>query len=109
MREKIARRSSLEVICLLGDVDVKSSLVGSGVARVGSRFCSLSTKRWLTILDAFITGPPPLFYLSYLEGDDFLIEISRVIIALSQSRLTYWILCELILYRGTCIKFHNAK
>ena len=78
MREKIARRSNLEVIWLLGSVYVKSSLVGSGVARVGSRFCSWSG--WLSILDAFISGPPPLIYLSYLEGDGSLIEISRVII-----------------------------
>jgi hypothetical protein len=77
MREN-ARRSSLEVIWLFGSVDVKSSLASSGVARVGSRFCSWSG--WLTILDAFISGPPPLIYLSYLEGDGSLIEISRVII-----------------------------
>jgi hypothetical protein len=90
MREKIARRSNLEVIWLLGSVYVKSSLVGSGVARVGSRFCSWSG--WISILDAFISGPPPTFYLSYLEGGDFLIETSRVVIALSQSRVIYWIL-----------------
>jgi hypothetical protein len=63
MREN-ACRSSLEVIWSLGSVDVKSSLTGSGVARVGCHFCSLSG--WLTILDAFISGPPPLIYLSYL-------------------------------------------